>query len=124
IRPLARTIRSTIRATSNNLAVNRITRQLFTTNRLPHDADTVEFPNRGFTQVDGGEHVMAEFNSHPPGPVVPVLLNNVPVVGVPNIQGRQVFLRRGRVRGARPTIMRLVIGRNSLRVTIERGSRG
>src|SRR5699024_10678043 len=62
---------------------------------------------------------MTEFNLHPPITIMPVLFNNVPVRGFPNIQGRQVLLRRRRMRFACPTIMRLVVGLAVLSVAVE-----
>src|SRR5699024_2124773 len=68
---------------------------------------------------------MTEFNFHPPITVVPVLFDNVPVVGVPNIQGGQILLTGGYVRGARPPVMRLIVRgtRRSVAVEVVRDGR-
>src|SRR5699024_4545120 len=103
---------------------NRISGEGFRTNGIRLDANTVQLTNGGFTQINSGEHVMTEFNLHPPITVMPVLFNNVPARGFPNIQGGQVLLRRRRMRFASPPIMRLVVRLAVLSVTVEVGSRG
>src|SRR5699024_8632228 len=107
VRELTITITSRERITTEHNAVKRITSEQIATNSARHDADTVKFPHRCFTQINSREHVMREFNLHPTITIMPVLFNNVPVRGLPNIQRWQVLLRRGRMRFACPTVMRV-----------------
>src|SRR5699024_9391369 len=62
----------------------------FRTNSIRLDTNTVQLSNSCFTQINRGEHVMTEFNLHPPITIMPVLLDNIPVRGFPNIASRSL----------------------------------
>src|SRR5699024_3805775 len=107
------------RGSRNDFAVNRITRQLFTTNRLTLNADTVKLTNSRLTKIDGRDDFMVQFNRLPTRASVLPLLSNIPSIRTRSRNRGQILFRRGCVGGASPTIMRLIIRQAISRIAVE-----
>src|SRR5699024_10246395 len=105
-----------------NLAVNRITRQLFTTNRLPHDTDTIKLTNSRLTQINRGNNLMRNLNRLPTRASVLPLLSNIPSIRTRIRNRRQILLTGGRMRRASPTVMRLIVRGTVRGVAVEIGA--